>query len=106
MQPSACPNSCTTTRSYSVSAVSSVSQPKFIVGSCFGKYDSTNASVPTADHDPCPEAKAILTCSFVSTKSGGIFVFFSQFLVFFFPRFFCTGDPSRNRHFKVEPVSH
>src|SRR5476649_491632 len=79
MQPSAWPNSWRTTREYSVSSVLSLSQPKFIVGWCFGKYCVFSASRPTADHEPGSALNEMrISAGAASTNFSLMLAYFSQ----------------------------
>src|SRR5580765_1020826 len=98
MHPSACPNSWTTTRRYSVAAVLSSSHPKFIVGSSSGKYFLTRQSIPTADHEPGSALNEIRTSDFGSfPKETWMFAYFSQLFACACTLAFCVGEPSRKR---------
>src|SRR5678810_1140961 len=103
--PSACPNSWTTTRSYSVASVSSFSHPKFIVGLPFAM---PRQSVPMYDHDPSSATNETRTCAsaLLALKSSVMLANLLHFTACSCTRAFCVAEPSRKKTPSVLPSAH
>src|SRR6476646_3139153 len=103
--PSACPNSWTTTRSYSVASVSSLSQPKFIVGLVL---PIPRQSVPMYDHEPSSATNEIRICAsaLLASKLSLTFANLHHLMACSLTRAFCVADPSRKQMPSVRPSAH
>src|SRR6266542_1348182 len=103
MQKSAWPNSCTTTRSYSSSGVSSSSQPKFIVGSALS---IASAVVPMYDQEPSCANEIRISASASVPNSTVMLAKSAQRLAWSSTRCWTDGVPSRKRARRRLPFCH
>src|ERR1700730_10948131 len=106
MRPSACPNSCRTTRRNSSSVLAGVSHPKFIDGWFFG---TVWQEVPIVDHEPeyLNETRTSAVAGlFMNTilrfaVSGAVQAFTTSLI-----RCCTEASPSMNATLMLEPLAH